>query len=344
MAAIYTENHLLSETYRDDMSFQYYTRSISLLNPWLIRFDSESGSRTDYLDNDRMNYLLRQLRCTEQNLAVTALNRRQFDIAEGHCQRNLAYSRRFEGEKKITSMATALRTYSNMRVRQGDYLGALNFAEEYYNLVVVAYDCVHAEVQEAAGVLIAILISKGDLFDAERYAQITYCNLRDKKNGMDQEGEEVATGASNLATVILHQIGDLSKAEKLAREALYIRTAVFGSDGHDVGSSCGLLAKILRAQSKLGEETKDLLERQLAIYTRHEGLDGLNTAISQFHSGDFYYQLAGMYPTIDVSKILFLAKYHFKESLRINSKLFGPTHRNTNDVKSKLDRVLVAPW
>jgi hypothetical protein len=70
--------------------------------------------------------------------------------------------------------------------------------------------------------LIEILISKGDSFDAERYAQVTCGNLRDKKNGTDQESEAVAEGAHNLANVIYRQKGDLIKAEKLARESLRI--------------------------------------------------------------------------------------------------------------------------
>jgi hypothetical protein len=53
--------------------------------------------------------------------------------------------------------------------------------------------------------LIHIQIKKGDLFDAKRYAQVTYSNLRDKKNGFDQESEAVATGAYNLAEVINQQ-------------------------------------------------------------------------------------------------------------------------------------------
>jgi hypothetical protein len=70
--------------------------------------------------------------------------------------------------------------------------------------------------QEAAGILIEILIMKGDLFDAECYAQVTYGNLRDKKNGRDQETEVVAMGEYNLANVIYRQNGDLIKAEEIA--------------------------------------------------------------------------------------------------------------------------------
>jgi hypothetical protein len=104
-------------------------------------------------------------------------------------------------------------------------------------------------VQEAAGILIRILIRKGDLFDAERYAQVTYGNLCDKKNGIDQESEVVVMGAYNLALVIYRQKGDLIKvkAEDLARESLRIRTLLYGSDHHKVGNCCELLAYILVA-------------------------------------------------------------------------------------------------
>jgi flagellar hook assembly protein FlgD len=119
---------------------------------------------------------------------------------------------------------TALKTFCSLRQMQSNYSGAILFAEEAHNLVVEASDCVHPQVQEAAGILINILTLKGDLFDAEHYAQVTYGNLRDKKNGIDQEGEEMAMGAYNLANVILKQNGDLIKAEELARESLRIRT------------------------------------------------------------------------------------------------------------------------
>jgi Rad3-related DNA helicase len=78
-------------------------------------------------------------------------------------------------------------------------------------------------VQEAAGISIDVLIAKGDLYDAERYAQVTYGNLRDKKNGIDQNSAVVAQGAHNLANVIYQQKGDMIKAEELTRESLRIK-------------------------------------------------------------------------------------------------------------------------
>jgi hypothetical protein len=110
-------------------------------------------------------------------MAGVTINRNQLDVAEGHCQRCLAYSRRYglEGEKKITDILAALMTYCTLRERRTDYSGAVAFAEEAYNLVVETYDPSHSQVsqeQEAAGVLIEVLIAKGDLFDAERYGKL----------------------------------------------------------------------------------------------------------------------------------------------------------------------------
>jgi tetratricopeptide (TPR) repeat protein len=267
-------------------------------------------------------------------------NSHQLDIAEGHCQRCLAYAKRYglEGETKTTNIFTALRTYSYLRQKQRDHSGAVIFAEEAYNLVVEAYDCVHPQVQEAAGVLIDILISKGDLYDAERYAQVTYGNLRDKKNRMDQEGEEMATGAYNLANVIQWQKGELIEAEELARESLRIRTLI-----HDVnvGLSCNLLAGILQARGKFGDETRGLFEHYLVLSIRNEGPDGHNTAIGNLNIGLLYQQVASIQLTDDSKRTqLLLAKSHFTEAIRIRSKIDGPTHPSTINVSSLLADVL----
>jgi hypothetical protein len=57
----------------------------------------------------------------------------------------------------------------------------------------------------------------------------------------------------NLADVIFQQDRDL--AEELARESLRIRTLIYGSNHQNVGQCSILLALILRAQGKLGDET-----------------------------------------------------------------------------------------
>jgi hypothetical protein len=189
--------------------------------------------------------------------------------------------------------------------------------------------------------LIEILILKGDLYDAVRYAQVTYGNLRDKKNGIDQEIEEVAIGAFYLANVIYKQEGDLIKAEELAIESLRIRTLVYGNNHIDIDMCCDLLAGILWSRGKFGDETRGLYERYLTISIRNEGPDGLNTATGNFNIGGFYYHLANKQPTVDSKqKQLLLAKFHFAEALRIRSKVHGPTHPSSVHVSSWLTTVL----
>jgi tetratricopeptide (TPR) repeat protein len=352
VADLYMQNKSLSTIDRNNMAFPYLERSLSVLNPWLINLDSDSGNGIDSLSKDQIDRLLDGLFYTEQNMARVTVDRRQFDAAEGHCQRCLVYSRRYnlEGEEKTTSIFEALQTYSTLRQHQCNLSDALTIAEECYNLVVEAYNPVHPQVQEAAGMLIHILISKGDLFDAERYAQVTYGNLRDKKNGIDQESEAVAEGAYNLANVIYQQKGDLIKAEELARESLRIRSLIFDSNAQIVGNSCSFLANILSRQSKLGDETRRMYEHDLAISTRNQGPDGSNTAVANYNLGLFHRQLLHEQATFELKLTqLLLAKSHFKEALRIRSKIHGPTHpetvfaaSNLADVTSVLSRILSA--
>jgi tetratricopeptide (TPR) repeat protein len=343
LADLYNQNKSLSDIDRHNMAFPYLERSLCILNPWVSYLDPDCSNGIDSLSKDQIETLLDGLIYTEHSMVAVTGDRRNFDAAEGHCQRGLVYSRRYEleGEKKTTSIFKILKSYCNLRKIQGNLSDALTIAEERYNLVVEAYDPVHPQVQEAAGILIDILILKGDLYDAERYAQVTYGNLRDKKNGINQESETVAGGAYNLANVIYQQEGDLIKAEELARESLRIRSLINDSNYHSVGRSCNLLAHVLRAQGKLGDETRGLYERFLAIFIRNEGPDAQNSANGNFSLGIFHYQLSCEQAIVDSQQTqLLLAKSYFEEAIRIYSKIYGPTHLETVEAVSILADIL----
>lgn len=179
------------------------------------------------------------------------------------------------------------------------------------------------------------MVQKGDYANAERYAEVTYSNLRDIKNGIDQESDEVAEGAFNLADVYLHQRsnpnrdGDLIKAENLAREALRIRTRLHGLHHHNVGQSDLLLARILTEQKKYGGETKELFKRSLAIFRSEGGPDDLNFAATNASAGMYHFKLAVEdYDFDKVQTQLLLAESYFKVASRIETKMRGPTHKN----------------
>jgi tetratricopeptide (TPR) repeat protein len=341
---IYAANASLSILNRDNKMYPHLERSHRILRPWMVTVDSDATNQSNSLSFEQTNQILSMSFQTERNITLVAINRNQFDLAEGYCHRCLVNSRRFgvEGEYKITSILDALTTYVSLREHQGNFTGALPFAEEAYNLVVDAYDPVHLQVQIAASCLINCLIKKGDLFNAERYAEQTYANLRDIKNGIDQESDAVSEGAFNLATVILRQDdGDLIKAEKLAGESLHIRTQLNGPDHDRVGLSNILLAKILKVQGKLGDETKELLERALAIHIRNEGPDGPNTAAATINIGRLYYQLAMTQTIVGTKRIqLLLAKSSFQEASHIGTKIYSPTHPDRVGVAPLLSAVL----
>lgn len=126
--------------------------------------DLGTSNRVDSRDDRRMNCLLQELYHVELKMASVTMSRHQLDIAEGHCQRSLAYLRRYglEGETKTTNILGVLRRYCSLRGLQSNYSDTTLFAKVAYNLVVEAYDCIHPQIQEAVGELIDILTSKGD--------------------------------------------------------------------------------------------------------------------------------------------------------------------------------------
>jgi hypothetical protein len=207
--------------------FPHLERSLNILKPWMVIMDFDANNQSNCLNLGQIDYLLKLSCQIEQKMASVTMGRNQFDVAEGLCRRYFANVRKLgaEGEDKITLIFEALGAYVKLRQRKGDHSDAVTFAEEAYNVAVIAYDPVHPhpQVQQAAGILIECLIHNSDLSNAERFAQQTYENLRDRKNGINQEGEEVAIDLYNLADVIHRQGGDLLKGEELARNALNIR-------------------------------------------------------------------------------------------------------------------------
>jgi hypothetical protein len=129
--------------------------------------------------------------------------------------------------------------------------------------------------------------------------------------------------------VIFQRDGDSIKAEELARESLRIRTLIYDVNDSYLDLSCNLLARNLSAQGKLGDETRGLYKRSLALSIRNEGPDG------------FYQQLAKPQSIVDAKRMhLLVANSHFVEAQRIWSKIHGPTHSDAVDAASRLNVVL----
>jgi tetratricopeptide (TPR) repeat protein len=340
--SIYEEDESLSMMARDNLVFPYYKKILELLRPWSTYLDSNRTIQIDSLDEDQINYTLLCITKIERNMGAIYGGRNDFNLAEDHCQRALTYARLFEGteETKTDLLRAALIGLYEIRRCHGNYDKGLVFVEEAYNCVAVTYNPVHPKVQEAASWLIDCLIYKKDFEHAETFAQLTLESLKDPGNGLDQQSEAVAKGYYDLGHVIYQQKGDLVKAEKLARESLRIRTRLFGGDHGQVGIPCGLLARILQDQGKLGIETKELFERCLAIEIKNFGSEGFSTAASNINLGSFYHLQAEASLSTGIRKeLLSLSLSKLKEALRIYTKLFGQDYPNAVQASSQLSIV-----
>jgi tetratricopeptide (TPR) repeat protein len=344
---VYLTDKSLSIIDMHNFQFPYFEKMLDLLSPWSSNLDSNSISQIDSLDKDQIKFVTNFLSTTELNIGIILRHRNEFELAESYCQQALSHARLYEGTEgdKIDLICNSLRANCDHRIFQGNFVDALPFAEEAYDLVAIAYNPVHPKVQEAAGVLIQCLVQKGDLYDAERFAEATLDSLKDPANGLDQESEAVAKGYYSLASVINSQKGDLVKAEMLTRESLRIRTLIYGNDHTDVKLSSSLLARLLMSQGDLGDETMELFESSLANDTKNYGPDGTNVAVSNYNLGNFYHCLAYEQQIVRREiEYLCLSKSKFKEALRIYTNIFGPDHPQTIEASSNLSIVLQKLW
>jgi hypothetical protein len=105
----------------------------------------------------------------------------------------------------------------------------------------------------------------------------------------------------------------------------------------DLKKGSDLLADILVAQGKQGDETKDVYERALAKALKHYGREGANTGQAYANLGNFYYELAAVKQTANSRReLLFLSKSYYNEAEKILTKIFGPDHPRTMEVSSIL--------
>jgi hypothetical protein len=342
LISVYENDESLSEIAGDDLKFPYYEKMLDLLRPWSASINLNSTRLRDSLSGDQINHTLMMSSSIELHVAFVYIKRNHFDLAESHCQQALSHARLYEGkeEKKTDLLFQALGVCGDLQNKQGKHADALTSAEEAYDCVAVAYNPVHPEVQKAAGTLIEYLTHKGDLYNAERFAQATLDSLKDPGNKVDQQSEEVARGYYNLADVINQQKGDLVKAEMLARESLRIRTQIFHNNHPRVGISNGLLGSILLSQGNLGYETKELLERYLAIDIKNEGSEGINTAAANGNLGIFYLELAESQQNAETrNEHLILSQSKYEETVRIYTKIFGPDNPRTIQASFSLSTV-----
>jgi hypothetical protein len=147
---VYGEDTVTSMSLITEKRLPHLEISIEILRPWLLKLDQfDSSDKNKRLNDHQIFDVLYLSFRVEHGMAVDTMLNNQYDLTEGHCRRCLDYSKRLgkEGELKTTSIFQALSMNSSFRQNQGRYSEAVSFAEEGYNLVVIAYDPVHPQVQ-----------------------------------------------------------------------------------------------------------------------------------------------------------------------------------------------------
>jgi tetratricopeptide (TPR) repeat protein len=340
--SVYQSDPSLSMIDWDYLALPTLEMILELLRPWSTYLELDGTSRIGSLDIDQINNLYMLFSKTERSMGLIYKRRIQFDQSENYCQRAVHHARLFGGKEDLKAdlLCDALHTFYSLRIDQGHYDEALIFAEEAYNCVAIAYNPVHPKVQDAASTLIECLTFRGDFNKAELFAQMTLESLKDSKNGLDQESEAVATGYYDLGDVIYQQNGDYVKSEKLVRESLRIRSRIYNNDNVNMGLTFGLLADILYAQGKLGKETQELYEGAHANNIKNYGLNGSNTATTNFNMGNFYMKRALESQSTETrNENLLLSMNKFKEVVRVNTKIYGPDYPITSQAASNLSIV-----
>eukprot|EP00596_Hydrurales_sp_CCMP1899_P005372 CAMPEP_0119046044 /NCGR_PEP_ID=MMETSP1177-20130426/44045_1 /TAXON_ID=2985 /ORGANISM="Ochromonas sp, Strain CCMP1899" /LENGTH=421 /DNA_ID=CAMNT_0007018647 /DNA_START=219 /DNA_END=1484 /DNA_ORIENTATION=+ len=352
---IYERDKSVSELIRNDLQFPYIVRTLELLKPWSILLDSDPTTISKGLSTGQqqvisgsqstahqIDILFKMLSHTEANIANIYRSRYQYKLSENHCELAIAYAKRYvkEDKNKTDLLYQAYGAYSATKLNQFKYAEAATLAEECYNIVAIAYNPVHPDVQRAASILIQCLDLSEDQTNAERYAEMSLDSLRNKSHGVNQESEEVALGYYDLANTILRRPdGDLDRVEQLAREAYRIRNKL--NDGLKIGASANLLANCLKAQGKLNEAL-DLYKLFLYISDRDQGPDSANASAVNANLSTLYSDLACKDLDEDTrNEHLCISKSYIKEAVRIARIVNCPGHSKTVDYEERLSDILI---
>lgn len=331
-------------------AIHYCEKSLLNIEPWRIQIFLKEDKRIDSLDKGKIDLIFERLSMTERYLSECHMRLRDYVKAESHADKGISYAKLIIiEEERVELLSLALRKKARIFYYQFKYKEAQLVYEEMYNALVEVYQPDHPKVLAAANQMIQNLIDLKEFGDAERYARISYdCLTRP----VDTESIGVAHAAMALADVTYKLICEskqegwnMLEAEMLARKAIRIYEKIYGHDNLAYQATAfQVLSKILTSIGNHDIEAKDLFEKALSIYVDSEGTNGHNVAIMNYQLGLFHLKMAmadkATYGTAWIREGA-ISKIYWKEAIRINTKLHGPTHDQTLQSISMLSGMIV---
>jgi hypothetical protein len=93
MVNIYASNSSLSPMIRYKGMFPHIERLLQILSPWMDTIDSDATNQSSSLNSIETNYLLKLSYVKERDMAILALNRNEYNVAERHIHRCLVFKK-----------------------------------------------------------------------------------------------------------------------------------------------------------------------------------------------------------------------------------------------------------
>lgn len=239
----------------------------------------------------------------EVSLADICIEMSQLVEAEVHCIELLRFANKCHSKNNYVYLYEALKRNARLRKAQGRLSEAIALTEEAYISVSDAKGPENAEVQEAAVELIECLMITGQLSRAEAFSRITYENLIDPSNGIDQNSDQVARGMQQLAWICLRITREdkdappslLVEAESLIKNACDVTQQLHGHPTTNLTVCLAIYGDILMQRDASIEEIRCLFERVLRVY-RGAGAVGCSNATECLTS-------LGMFLKVKVDKL-----------------------------------------
>jgi tetratricopeptide (TPR) repeat protein len=212
-------------------SIYYFENILTILNYWQTEHNKLKDERIENINDNIINKIYKIFGVTKEKLGLCYQNLHDFDRALANFDESISYIR-FTEEQLWKLLEYKARCF----YRQEKFNEAKDLISTSYNILAKKYDPCHVDNLRVGNTLIRTLIQTGELYDAERYAQVAYELLT---RPIDPESLDVADAAEIYARVTYYLIekngydsNDLTgiiKIELLCRKALQIMDRLFGS-------------------------------------------------------------------------------------------------------------------
>jgi tetratricopeptide (TPR) repeat protein len=201
--------------------------------------------------------------------AYSLINMNKIEEAAVAAERSLTLAESIY-PKNDPRLHKSLRAMGLVRDRQGNAEEAEKHFLRSYTILSLALGPQSTEAQMSVDELCNLMLKKGDLASAEKYARLNHKSLSEKT--LDERGELILGDSASRVAQVLRRQNRLVEAEEMMQQALTIREEkLMRNSPLGVAYTLSQLAAIQEAQGKVGADVEAKLMRALDIFGRVKG-------------------------------------------------------------------------